>query len=199
MNTKTATRLEFRTPTKLRTPRFGDRMITPRSNKRRTPGPGSTPGDRYIPSRGSTDMDFARFKISDRFKDENCPSDNHALDSLLSLQGVNSTSKALRFDTPRRHSTRQCEFTISIVNVLWILCADWQEYSPRQPPSVKKVNKVRKLPKCADRVLDAPNLINDFCESVTISTTTANFIVVCSNMVLTLAYLAFRSERTGLE
>ena len=39
----------------------------------------------------------------------------------------------------------------------------WSSYSGTSP-SLSSGKKIRKTPRSADKVLDAPNLINDFCK-----------------------------------
>ena len=40
----------------------------------------------------------------------------------------------------------------------------WGAYSVATLSSTSKTNTTRKYPKAADKVLDAPNMIDDFCE-----------------------------------
>ncbi len=50
-----------------------------------------------------------------------------------------------------------------------VMCADWRQYSPKSSGvTPRRPKRARKLPKTADRVLDAPNLLNDFCECICI-------------------------------
>ncbi len=167
MTTKTPTRVEYRTPTRL--PPASSSSTRGRHTLRHGAKSAlrNTPGDRFVPNRASTDLQFARFKMSNVLKDESSPPDKQILDKLLELQGINSASKTLCFNSPARaQSTQHCELIVySLYSVCYYVYTDWQQYSPK-PRGVtpKRPSRARKLPKTADRVLDAPNLLNDFCE-----------------------------------
>ncbi len=162
MTAMTPTRFELRT-TPTRTPCLTGGRYT----RHKTPSQRSTPGDRFIPSRASTDLQFARFKMSNRLTDENSPPDKQMLDQLLGLQGLSSSSKTLGFSSTPQQGRQQKQCKLQLVNesyIHWLFhFADWQQYTPKRRVSTKK-SRPRKLPKSADRVLDAPNLLNDFCE-----------------------------------
>ncbi len=107
MTTKTPTRFEYRTPT--RRPPSGGRHHT--STHRVSSALRNTPtGDRFVPSRASTDLQFARFKMSNVLRDENSPPDKQMLDKLLELRGVNSASKTLHFNSPVSSKQCHCEY-----------------------------------------------------------------------------------------
>ena len=44
----------------------------------------------------------------------------------------------------------------------------WGAYSTSMSHSASSKRTTRKFPKAADKVLDAPNLIDDFCESINV-------------------------------
>lgn len=131
-----------------------------------------TPGDRFIPNRTATNFEFSSYKLSTRLdRSENkrstdkastslagSPSSTKALqDRLLSLKGCNSDTRVLNFtQTPSSNS--------SAINTP----GKYQYWSPyvssTGTKSAKK--KARRIPKTAERVLDAPNLMNDFYLSV---------------------------------
>ncbi len=56
------------------------------------------------------------------------------------------------------------------------LFTDWHQYTPKRRVPNKK-SRPRKLPKSAERVLDAPNLLNDFCEC---SLYNYSYVMVCA-------------------
>ena len=97
-----------RTPNYASPSRVGNRAYsttTPRSEKK------TTPGDRFIPSRATGDMEFARYKVAGQgtaFKGENAnshasysPSQREASaamrEKLLSLKGKRSEDRVLSF------------------------------------------------------------------------------------------------------
>lgn len=201
-----------------KTPKGNSRYTcTPSTGMRRTPlnsgtpkRPSSarrTPGDRFIPNRATTDMDFARFKVNNKLVDENSPpqrvaisSEQAMLNKLLDLKGVSVSSRTMSFgngaekNTPGRRKkqllaivccdsikTESRLLDCSKIEVLptpfeeyclsFIIISSgeyWNAYTPTRRTPTKKIN-ARKIPKNAEKILDAPNLANDFCESFYLS------------------------------
>lgn len=96
---------------------------------------------------------------------------------LFALRGLSSDSKVLNFkQTPTTRALKQKNGEFNFLLTLFytlahMLCSTsffistgsyWEAYSTSasRPASSKKT---RKFPKAADKVLDAPNLIDDFC------------------------------------
>ena len=115
MTAMTPTRFELRT-TPTRTPCLTGGRYT----RHKTPSQRSTPGDRFIPSRASTDLQFARFKMSNRLTDENSPPDKQMLDQLLGLQGLSSSSKTLGFSSTPQQGRQQKQCKLQPLNESYI-------------------------------------------------------------------------------
>ncbi len=101
----TPTRFELRT-TPTRTPCLTGGRYTRHPHR-------STPGDRFVPNRAATDLQFARFKMSNRLTDENSPAPDKAmLDQLLGLKGLSSSSNTLGFSPQQGHQHTQCKLQL---------------------------------------------------------------------------------------
>lgn len=140
-----------------------------------------TPCDRYVPSRSAGDLEFSRFQISTPplknvlkstgnlpSGSAGKPSAQERIDAnesnrkllsmrerLLGLKGQSSENRILAFNSSP--SNQQANTTPNSGG-----CDYWNSHTliPTASPVGKKVT--RKIPKSADKVLDAPNLINDF-------------------------------------
>lgn len=132
MSTKTPTRFEFRTPRSTRTPTTGVRntkLLSSTGSTRRRCVP-RTPGDRFIPSRATTDMEFARFKVNNQLVDENSPPQKvkgeEMLDKLLDLKGVCTSSSTMSFGQTTPSSSKgtpgRCKW-IYIIQLPWACSA----------------------------------------------------------------------------
>lgn len=97
--------LKAQTPTPTKRHRTTPIPCTPQHNERRRNAvtPQTTPGDRYVPSRAGTDLEFARFLLNTPSKnlDENSPTceANRSLmrDKLLALKGQSSDNRVMSF------------------------------------------------------------------------------------------------------
>jgi cell division cycle protein 20 (cofactor of APC complex) len=157
------------TPAAARTPRrpIAGEFRTPRSRKR-TPG-----GDRFIPSRSGADLQFSAYTIRSakrrRLTDgssETCRAENGS--------GLARTPLAADPDSARRReklfALRGRSSESRVLNIKQITAsagtnhndAYWKDYSLPTPNSTSARKAVRKYPKTADKILDAPNLIDDF-------------------------------------
>ena len=171
--TKTPQHRHWSPSTPRRTPsRSNFKTLTPSRTSK-------TPCDRYVPSRSAGDLEFSRFQIS-------TPPSRHVLkptgnlppgstvkpsgqeridanesnrkllsmrERLLSLKGQSTENRILTFNSSP--SNQQASTTPGKFDY-------WNSHAltPTASPVGKKAT--RKIPKSADKVLDAPNLINDF-------------------------------------
>ncbi len=126
---------------------------TPTRAMTRTPR--RTGGDRYIPNRAATDMNYARFKSC-------TTTPNNTDNRLLDLHGQSAGNSALQFSTPTKKLSK-CKYFIIYSQCIIIEGRFFSDWDTPKRPSARKI-AVRKIPKTADRVLDAPNILNDFCK-----------------------------------
>lgn len=113
-----------------------------------------THGDRFIPSRVGTNLDYSAHKLTFPSRTgtlSSSPSESEkrkvVFDKLLSLEGCTSETRVLRFRSAETENTpTKYQY--------------WSSYGTPKDLSAKKQG--RRIPKSADKVLDAPDLQNDF-------------------------------------
>lgn len=134
------------TPTKSTPKKVLGHLNTPASGQR-------AHGDRFIPSRVGTNLDYSAHKLAtpSRTGALSSPSESEkrkiVYDKLLSLEGCTSKTRVLRFrSTEAENTPSKYQY--------------WSSYGTPKDLSSKKQG--RRVPKAADKVLDAPDLQNDF-------------------------------------
>lgn len=127
---------------------------TPKKGKTPTPKKGSrTPGgDRFIPSRSASNFDLAQYKLN---QDENTLSDSPThkeLQRMMSenLHGTDVTNQ--RILTYKNKAPSAPEGFQNPMRVLYT--------QTKTPASVKSSS--RYIPQAPDRILDAPNIVDDY-------------------------------------
>ncbi|XP_065069058.1 cell division cycle protein 20 homolog [Rhopilema esculentum] len=140
-----------------RTPTSSSRMKTPsktpgscpRTPKTRTPCKYATSADRFIANRMKTDLDQAHFKLLHESESDNASPSKLAEEKLFkeNLRPGSSTSKILSFNV-------KIPGTNAGLNAR-------QQYSSSLTPNPKKP-KSRNIPQAPERILDAPDYVNDY-------------------------------------
>ena len=145
---------------------------TPRtaSSRRRTPA------DRFIPTRLGQNSEFSSHALTrtisksrdrlDRAGIEDDLQENALQEQLLELEGCSSDTRVLNF-TPVKSKPSEQYNTYSDTKPWFVFPSEDYWDSPVLSPSLqrKRMQKRTKIPKSAEKVLDAPNIVNDFCKS----------------------------------
>ena len=103
-------------------------------------------------------------------------------EKLFALRGRSSESRVLNIkqNTASAGRKRNGKITakhLSTNRTCSPVDSYWKDYSLPTPNSSSARRAVRKYPKTADKILDAPNLIDDFCET---SATYEDFLFLSS-------------------
>ncbi|RWS30296.1 cell division cycle protein 20-like protein [Leptotrombidium deliense] len=138
------------TPTRLNTSRTtpGGKLNTSQ-NQKKTPKTPSQGGDRYIPCRNALNMEISHFLVtqSDNFSKENKP-------EVYAAAG-NKISEAMNVDL-NNFRIVNCQDRVESSNGLKLLYS-----SGKQLATVKK-QAPRNIPAQPERILDAPDILNDY-------------------------------------
>lgn len=125
------------------------------ARKKQTPGKQvQTPGGcRFIPNRSTTDLDYSAYLLTKKeSKEEVSPSREEYKQSLLTTLAKNSAQKSiLSFNTSSNISMGEGSFNYTVNS----------SHRTSMKHSYKRKAK-RRLPITADKILDAPALVNDY-------------------------------------
>ena len=150
----------------------------PKSGQKKTPGVrhGQTPsGCRFVPNRSTTDMDYSSYLANKKGTcEETSPGKEEYKQSLLNAL-TNSTQRGLLSFKEAGTSNPEGFIKKNMITFYFSLyCSTAGSFlNSLQISSKKRGTKMkakRRIPVGADKVLDAPSLINDYCK----------FLILCS-------------------